>query len=230
MCFRTQKPGDLRTAVRSAETPTKFDHFCSTCWRSEEQLERRGAHNSHGTLKDRATSQATGGGGGGSSAAAATGNSKGKGPAARHPSPAAVARAFREKFPQVPICTPEEGVEARARAAMHPTAATTAMSRAATDGGADMGELLREAAMAAFATIHVAVALYIIVFVMCPPQVKVNGGEVGVRTICPSCLTNEFVETPGVSRNGFPSVSRQKIRVAHDIHGVVVPVFGEVSV
>ncbi|CAN0254765.1 unnamed protein product, partial [Ectocarpus sp. 13 AM-2016] len=108
------------------------------------------------------------------------------------------------------------------------------MSRAATDGGADMGELLREAAMAAFATIHVAVALYVheVVFfeelVRDPRfQVKTKGGELGVRMICPSCLTNEFVETPGVSGNGFPSVSSQKLRVAHDIHGVVVPVFGK---
>ncbi|CAN0546340.1 unnamed protein product, partial [Ectocarpus sp. 8 AP-2014] len=98
-----------------------------------------------------------------------------------------------------------------------------------------MGELLREAAMAAFATIHVAVALYVHEVVFFEELVRdprfhrqvTNAGEVGVRMICPSCLTNEFVETPGVWGNGFPSVSSQKIRVAHDIHGVVVPVFGK---
>ncbi|CAM9721759.1 unnamed protein product, partial [Pylaiella littoralis] len=158
---------------------------------------------------------------------------KGKGPASKGKllSPAEVAAAFNSKFPQAPICRPAENVETRALAAMQPTAA---MKKKATakDGRVDevrLGELVREAAMAVFATVSVLVAVYVheIVFFNLLVRDKrfqmLTAAGMGVMMMCPSCLTNKFVHPPGVSGNGFPSIFSQKVRVAHDVDGVVAP-------
>lgn len=189
-----------------------------------------------------------------------------------------------ERFPQAPICRPVESVEMLAKAAMGPTAATAAMKRLVQNDGADMKQLLRQAAMAAFATPHVVIALYVhevvffqelvaleqfqvsetrrvsiwvgsprlpvdialtpsravkllrnfrVVACVAPPLLAERSGShadeslpsfylrqvqtpsgLGVRMICPYCETNELVDTPGMSGNGFPSLSSQKVRCA----------------
>ncbi|CAM9596728.1 unnamed protein product [Pylaiella littoralis] len=236
MCRRQQNAGEQRFAVQSDRTnPTHWDHFCYTCWHSEaqagRQAERRGAYDGHGTLGNRGIGGGDGASPGRKTTVISAGESKGKGSQskkpAKPPSPAAVAAAFREKFPQAPICTPVDDVETRARAAMHPTAATLAIKEKVKNHGADMGELIQEAAMAVFATIHVIVAVYAHEIISFKHLVLTPDGDESVKMICPSCLTNEFVETPGVSGNGFPSVSSQKIRVVHDIDGLVVVVCGK---
>lgn len=57
------------------------------------------------------------------------------------------------------------------------------------------------------------VALTFVIFFGTRIQVETPAG-VGVKMICPSCLSNEFVDTPGVSGNGFPSLFYQKVRRA----------------
>ena len=53
MCNRAQNAGQQRIAIRSAENPHNFDHFCLTCKMSESALVRRHAHDSQGTLGNR---------------------------------------------------------------------------------------------------------------------------------------------------------------------------------
>ncbi|CAM9570500.1 unnamed protein product [Pylaiella littoralis] len=145
-------------------------------------------------------------------------------------SPRAVAAQFRARFPNAPICRPLESVEDRALAAMQLKAATPAMKKRAEEGE-DMGYLLREAAMGVFATVHVDVAIFAHELVFFPILVKDERFQVqtengtAVVMICPGCKSNKFVKPPGVSGHGFPCLSA-KLRVAHDIAGVAVPVAG----
>ncbi|CAM9973685.1 unnamed protein product, partial [Pylaiella littoralis] len=145
-------------------------------------------------------------------------------------SPRAVAAQFRARFPNAPICRPLESVEDRALAAMQLKAATPAMKKRAEEGE-DMGYLLREAAMGVFATVHVDVAIFAHELVFFPIMVKDERFQArtengtAVVMICPGCKSNKFVKPPGVSGHGFPCLSA-KLRVAHDIAGVAVPVAG----
>ncbi|CAN0138034.1 unnamed protein product [Ectocarpus sp. 4 AP-2014] len=145
-------------------------------------------------------------------------------------SPRLKAAAFKRRFPNSPVCKPLESVETRAIEAMQPSAATGAMQERAKKDE-DLGHRLREAAMATFATVDVEIALYVheVVFfeeLVRDDRFKVNTrGGAGVRMICPGCKSNKFVKPPGVSGHGFPCMGA-KLRVAHDVAGVVVPVTG----
>ncbi|CAM9753350.1 unnamed protein product [Pylaiella littoralis] len=162
------------------------------------------------------------------------------GDAAVLPPPRVVAAQFRERFPEAPFCRPVESVEVRALAAMRPSSATAAMKKRAKKGGEVMDmemldDLLREAAMAVFATIHVVVIVYLLEVVFFEDLVKLKCFQVetasgrGVMMICPGCKTNKYVVTPGHSGGGYPSLNSDRVRVAHDVCGVVMPIFGRYS-
>lgn len=120
--------------------------------------------------------------------AALKGKGKGKSPAwkGKGMSPKEIAAAFRERFPQAPICRPVDNVETRAIAAMKPT---PAIRKAATmaNGRIDeerMRELLREAAMAVFATINVVVLAFVHEVVFFEQLVKDPRFRVSVTAVC----------------------------------------------
>eukprot|EP00752_Nemacystus_decipiens_P018077 g16209.t1 len=133
------------------------------------------------------------------------------------------------------------GPETRAVAAMQAakTAAAKAAAKAKSKAGGssdneevDVGQVMRQAAMATFATMNVRVVLYVHEVVFFQELVQLEEFQfetkngMGVRMICPSCRTNKFVLPPGVQNNGYPNVSAKRVRVAYDVDGVVVPLAG----
>ncbi|CAN0306689.1 unnamed protein product, partial [Ectocarpus sp. 6 AP-2014] len=149
-------------------------------------------------------------------------------------SPKSIAAAFRQRFPEAPICRPVGSPEKRAWAAMQPSEATEKIRSRATVGESTnqglLGQLLKDAAMAVFATLHVVFLVYLleVVFfdVLVNIPVTTRSGATSVRMICPGCRSNKFMEPPGVSGHGWSNVSATKIRAIPDVGRAVVPLSG----
>ncbi|CAB1110869.1 unnamed protein product [Ectocarpus sp. CCAP 1310/34] len=94
-------------------------------------------------------------------------------------------------------------LEERAAAAMKAAKVTPAMSTR-VENGEIIDVLLKESAMAVFATTQVVFALYVHEVMTTP------GGAKGVRMICPGCKSNSEVKPPGVSGHEFPNAGAQK--------------------